>query len=279
MKVREIQAITTGMPTSDGAGVKMTRIIGTPNLPDLDPFLMLDVFKTENPDDYIAGFPPHPHRGFETVTYMLQGHMRHEDSLGNKGLLKPGGIQWMTAGRGIIHSEMPEQVEGAMQGFQLWVNLPGHAKMQVPSYQDFEPEDIPVETLENGTQIRAITGQTESGMTGAVQNTYVNPTYLDVHLPKDTDFVQKVGSEDNSFVFVIDGELEIGDLKRTLKKDNLGILTPGDYVQLTATGSDSRFILVSGQPIGEPIAKGGPFVMNTQDEIRQAFDDFRNNRF
>ena len=256
----------------------MTRIIGSPDLPDFDPFLMLDVFGTENPDDYIAGFPPHPHRGFETVTYMLQGYMRHEDSLGNKGLLKPGGVQWMTAGRGVIHSEMPEQVEGAMQGFQLWVNLPSHAKMQAPAYQDYEPEQIPVETWEDGSYIRVISGETERGTMGSVKNNYVHPTYLDVQLMDASELIQTVGKNENAFIYVIEGEIEVGELNRTVKQGNLAVLTAGNQIQLTAPQA-SRFILVSAEPIGEPVAKGGPFVMNTQGEIRQAFDDFRNNRF
>lgn len=277
MKTKEIQTVTHGMPASDGAGVKMTRMIGSPNLPDLDPFLMLDVFETENPNDYIAGFPPHPHRGFETVTYMLKGHMRHQDSMGNNGVLKPGGVQWMTAGRGVIHSEMPEQVEGAMQGFQLWVNLPSYAKMIEPDYQDFDPEEIPVES-DKGRQIRVITGKTEQGTVGAVENDYVHPTYLDVDLADSKTFEQTVGDNDNTFIFVINGQLSIGDLNRTLDVRQLAVLTKGDKVSVKANG-DTRFILVSGEPIGEPIAKGGPFVMNTQDEVRQAFADFRNNRF
>lgn len=277
---REIVQLTKGMAASDGAGVKMTRIIGTPELPDLDPFLMLDVFKTENPDDYIAGFPPHPHRGFETVTYMLKGQMRHEDHLGNKGLLRAGGVQWMTAGRGIIHSEMPEQTEGEMEGFQLWLNLPAKAKMTTPGYQDYDPEEMAVETWEDGSEIRVITGRTNHGTEGKVKNEYVRPLYLDVQLAAEADFRQKVGKSDTTFLYVIDGILSVGGEQRPVSVGQLAILSPGEEVTLNSTSDKgSRFILVSAKPIKEPIAKGGPFVMNTQEEVRQAFDDFRNNRF
>ncbi|MDX1795471.1 MAG: pirin family protein [Hydrogenovibrio sp.] len=279
MTQKEVRTISKGMPTSDGAGVKLTRMIGNPEIDFLDPFLMLDVFETENPEDYIAGFPPHPHRGFETVTYMLEGHMRHEDNLGNSGLLKPGGIQWMTAGRGIIHSEMPEQVNGMMRGFQLWINLPSHAKMQAPGYQDYDPEQIPLEIREDGSQIRVISGRTESGTEGPIRNTLVSPTYLDVTLVADAEFVQTVDAKDNSFLFVIDGAVSVGELKRSIPKRMLALLTQGDSLHLRAGADGARFLFVSGKPIGEPIAKAGPFVMNTQEELHQAFDDFRNNRF
>lgn len=279
MATKEIRMLTLGMPTSDGAGVKLTRLIGSPELNLLDPFLMLDRFETENPDDYIAGFPPHPHRGFETVTYMLEGTMRHEDNLGNNGLLKPGGIQWMTAGRGIIHSEMPEQVDGAMRGFQLWLNLPSHAKMQDPHYQDYDPDQLPVEKRDNGTEIRVISGETDQGTKGPIVNDWVKPTYFDISLPANTAFEQTLPDGDNSFIFMISGHLLVGEKQRQAKANSLAVLTQGDNVTLKTDEEPARFLLVSGQPLNEPIARGGPFVMNTQEEIRQAFSDFRQGRF
>jgi hypothetical protein len=279
MTIKEIRMLTLGMPTSDGAGVKLTRVIGSPELNMLDPFLMLDRFETENPEDYIAGFPPHPHRGFETVTYMLEGTMRHEDNLGNNGLLKPGGIQWMTAGRGIVHSEMPEQVDGAMRGFQLWINLPGHAKMQDPHYQDYDPEQLPVEVRDNGTEVRVISGQTDEGTQGPIVNDWVKPTYFDISLPANTDFTQTLSANDNSLLFVINGQIAVGEQQRIAKANSLAVLSQGDTLKVSAKDEGARFLLISGQPLNEPIARGGPFVMNTQEEIRQAFDDYRSGRF
>lgn len=276
---RELTSITAGMPASDGAGVKLTRIIGTPTLPDLDPFLMLDLFESDNPDDYIAGFPPHPHRGFETVTYILNGRMRHKDNMGHEGVIEPGGVQWMTAGRGVIHSEMPEQEEGLLKGFQLWINLPSHAKMQAPAYQEYDPQDIPLEQHDNGTLVRVISGRTAEGTQGPIDNQMVYPTYLDVTLPPNTDFEQALPMDDHAFVFVESGSLTVGDKASALKGRQLGILSAGESVRLSSAESETRFLLVSGQPLKEPVARGGPFVMNTQEEIAQAFDDFRNNRF
>ncbi|WP_024852030.1 pirin family protein [Hydrogenovibrio kuenenii] len=279
MATKEIRMLTLGMPTSDGAGVKLTRIIGSPELNFLDPFLMLDRFETENPEDYIAGFPPHPHRGFETVTYMLEGTMRHEDNLGNNGLLKPGGIQWMTAGRGIIHSEMPEQIDGAMRGFQLWINLPSHAKMQDPHYQDYDPEQLPVEIRDNGTEVRVISGKTDMGTQGPIVNDWVKPTYFDVSLPAEEMFEQTLSADDNSFLFVISGKVAVGEQGRIAKPSSLAVLTAGDKLVVKSVDDVARFLLISGQPLNEPIARGGPFVMNTQEEIRQAFSDFRQGNF
>lgn len=276
--MRTIEKRFRGMAVSDGAGVKMTRIIGTPELPDLDPFLMLDVFKTENPDDYIAGFPPHPHRGFETVTYMLKGKMRHKDHLGHEGLLVPGGVQWMTAGRGIIHSEMPEQTDGEMKGFQLWINLPGEAKMSEPGYQDYPPEDIPLERHDNGIEIRVVSGKTQTGTVGPIVNPYVNPIYLDVTLPETIEFTQPFTFDETAMVYMIEGQLEWMGQDQSLSAGELAILSEGDGMNVKAL-EDSRFLVIAGHPLKEPIAKGGPFVMNTQAEVRQAFDDFRNNRF
>ncbi|PLA74570.1 quercetin 2,3-dioxygenase [Hydrogenovibrio sp. SC-1] len=278
MTIKEITHITQGMPTADGAGVKLTRYIGTPELKELDPFLMLDFFESDNPDDYIAGFPPHPHRGFETVTYLLNGRMRHKDNQGNEGVVLPGGVQWMTAGSGVIHSEMPEQENGLLQGFQLWINLPSHAKMQDPQYQDFAPEAMPVEQHPH-SQIRVITGTTPNGTTGPVKNHYIDPLYFDVELDANQTFTQPFKSEDSQgFIFVIDGRLTIGEQNRPLKPKQLAVLSKGTELHVSAM-ENSRFLLIAGNPIQEPIARSGPFVMNTQAELKQAFDDFRNNRF
>ena len=276
--LRELAYVTPGVPASDGDGVRMTRIIGTPELNMLDPFLLLDAFGSDSPQDYIGGFPSHPHRGFETVTYLLAGRMRHKDNAGNEGVIEPGGVQWMTAGRGIVHSEMPEQENGLLMGFQLWVNLPARAKMTAPGYQEYPPEGVPLERRNDGTEVRVVAGTTSEGTVGAVINDWVKPTYLDVTLPAGLDFEQAVGADDNTFLYVIEGELLIGGLQKPLAHRALGVLGPGDRVQVS-TSSGARFLLVSAQPLNEPVARGGPFVMNTREEINQAFDDYRHNRF
>jgi len=278
MNTRELRQIVNGDQVSDGAGVQLKRIIGSPQLNMLDPFLMFDAFGSDRPQEYLAGFPPHPHRGFETVTYMLAGKMRHEDSAGNQGVIETGGVQWMTAGRGIIHSEMPEQEEGLLAGFQLWVNLPAAEKMNEPRYQERSAAEIPVETLENGTRIKVVAGQTDKGTEGVIDNPYVNPLYLHVALPADTRFEQHVPDGDNSFIYVIKGQLLIGDKQRPLKAGQLGVLEQGQSVRLSAEGS-SEFLLVSGQPLNEPVARGGPFVMNSREQVEQAFADYREGRF
>jgi redox-sensitive bicupin YhaK (pirin superfamily) len=277
--VRELLTSTPGLPASDGDGVKMTRIIGTNQLNTLDPFLLLDVFESDRPDDYIGGFPSHPHRGFETVTYLLAGRMRHKDSAGNEGVIEPGGVQWMTAGKGIVHSEMPEQENGLLKGFQLWVNLPASAKMSMPAYQEFAPAEVPLEQRANGTLIRVISGTTNEGTTGPVENHYVHPSYMDVTLPAGQSFEQTVGATDNAFIFVIEGELAVGQAQQSLGSKTLGILDTGNHISVTARTVETRFLLVSGQPLNEPIARGGPFVMNTRAEIHQAFEDFQNGQF
>lgn len=279
VKTRELVRTTPGIPASDGAGVELTRIIGSPDLNMLDPFLLLDSFESDQPQDYIGGFPDHPHRGFETVTYLLEGRMRHKDSAGNEGVIEPNGVQWMTAGKGIVHSEMPEQEDGLLMGFQLWVNLPKANKMTEPAYQEFTDAEIPLERRGNGTVVRVITGQTDEGTVGPVINSFVRPTYLDISLPAGERFEQSLDYNDNAFVFVIEGNLKIGEQSQSLGLRTLGILSGGDKVVITAGISDSRFLLVAGQPLNEPVARGGPFVMNTQQEIMQAFEDFRNNRF
>ncbi|MEJ2384619.1 MAG: pirin family protein [Xanthomonadales bacterium] len=274
---RAIVATTPGVPASDGAGVRMTRIIGSPQLDMLDPFLLLDCFESDRPEDYIGGFPSHPHRGFETVTYLLAGRMRHKDNAGNEGVIEPGGVQWMTAGRGIVHSEMPEQEDGLLRGFQLWVNLPARAKMTAPGYQEFAPEGVPLEQHEDGTRIRVVAGTTAAGTVGAVRNDWVQPLYLDVTLPANGAFEQPVDTGATAFLFVIDGAVAVGN--RRLERRLLGVFGPGDRITVTAGEGGARFLLVAAQPLNEPVARGGPFVMNTRDEVLQAFDDFRNNRF
>jgi len=277
--VRELVTTTPGMPATDGDGVRMTRVIGSQELNMLDPFLLLDAFESDQPQDYIGGFPSHPHRGFETVTYLLAGRMRHKDSAGNEGVIEPGGVQWMTAGKGIVHSEMPEQEDGMLMGFQLWVNLPATAKMSEPAYQEFPPSETPLERRDNGTEIRVIAGTTSEGTAGVVKNELVHPTYLDVSLPAGQVFSQDVDAADNAFLFVIDGELKVGDQQQALGRRMLGILGEGRRVSVTAGPESARFLLVSAQPLNEPVARGGPFVMNTKEEIMQAFDDYKHNRF
>jgi len=278
-QVRELLTSTQGQPAADGAGVKLTRIIGTQALNVLDPFLLLDAFESDRPDDYIGGFPSHPHRGFETVTYLLAGRMRHKDNAGNEGVIEPGGVQWMTAGRGIVHSEMPEQEDGLLMGFQLWVNLPASAKMASPGYQEFPPAKVPLEARSNGAAIRVISGVTDEGTRGPVENHYVNPVYMDVMLPAGQTFGQAIAPGNNTFIFVIDGELLVGNDRKPLGRRTLGILGDGNRAVAEAAGHKTRFLLVSGQPLNEPIARGGPFVMNTREEIVQAFDDYQSGRF
>ncbi|MBE0469789.1 MAG: pirin family protein [Methyloprofundus sp.] len=276
--IRELQTLTSGIATSDGDGVKMTRIIGSPELNMLDPFLLFDAFESEQANDYIGGFPDHPHRGFETVTYLLAGRMRHKDSAGHEGVIETGGVQWMTAGKGIIYSEMPEQEEGLLQGFQLWINLPAKQKMQAPAYQEFTAAEIAVERLANGTEIRVIAGVTNQGTTGAVMNHWLNPLYMDVTLPKNQIFEQTVNSEANVFIYIIDGELMVGESMRTIGRRKMGVLREGEQVRAKANKT-TRFLLLAAQPLNEPVARGGPFVMNTKAEVLQAFDDFKHNTF
>lgn len=277
-QIRELREVTSGLPTTDGDGVKMTRVIGTPELNMLDPFLLFDAFESDQLQDYIGGFPDHPHRGFETVTYLLAGRMRHKDSAGHEGIIEAGGAQWMTAGSGIVHSEMPEQEDGLLQGFQLWVNLPASKKMQAPAYQEFPADKIAVEQLVNGAEIRVIAGTTNHGTTGPVTNTYVDPVYMDVALPEGQVFEQTVGKEDNAFIFVIKGELSVGDSQKKIGHRIMGILGEGEQIIVTAD-KETHFLLASARPLNEPVARGGPFVMNTKAEVLQAFEDFQNNRF
>lgn len=277
-KICELNRLIKGSPTSDGDGVKLTRMIGTSELDMLDPFVLFDVFESNQAQDYMGGFPDHPHRGFETVTYLLAGRMYHKDSAGHEGLIEPGGVQWMTAGKGIIHSEMPEQEEGFLQGFQLWVNLPADQKMKTPAYQEFSANEIAFERLKNGTEIRVIAGTTNTGLSGAVAEHPVNPIYMDISLPKGNKFEQNLSAEANAFIFVIDGEISIGNLKSKVAHRQLGVLDKGEQVTIIAN-KNTHFLLIAGSPLNEPVARGGPFVMNTKAEVLQAFEDYDNNLF
>ena len=265
-----------GRATSDGAGVSLTRVIGTGQLPALDPFLMLDEFGSDRPGDYIAGFPSHPHRGFETVTYMLDGRMRHKDNHGNEGLLTPGAVQWMTAGRGIVHSEMPEQEEGMMRGFQLWVNLPAKDKMGAPAYQEFAPDLIPVARPSTGVDVKLIAGRIGE-VEGPVKQPATDPTYFDLALEAGASFEHALPSGHNVFAYIYEGEVASGE--SVAGKGELLVFGAGDGVRFDGRAERSRLILVAGRPIGEPVARYGPFVMNTQAEIMQAVQDFQAGRF
>lgn len=275
-KIRKVEQLVTGMPATDGAGVELVRVIGQPRLMDLDPFLLLDAFRSDNPDDYIAGFPPHPHRGFETVTYLLDGRMRHRDNAGNEGVIEPGGIQWMTAGKGIVHSEMPEQENGNLEGFQLWINLPASHKMTEPAYQEHDAANIPLEQRP-GTEIRVITGRTSQGTEGPVTQPLTNPLYLDITLDADTKFSESLPEAHNAFVYVVKGSLSLDS--KTLERDQLAVLSKGDLLNLKSSSDGARFLLVAGKPLGEPVVRGGPFVMNTREELQQAFADYQSGRF
>jgi redox-sensitive bicupin YhaK (pirin superfamily) len=278
VSARSVTSVIRGTPTSDGAGVRLTRVIGGPVLPDLDPFLLLDEFGSDSPDDYIAGFPDHPHRGFETVTYMLDGRMRHRDNQGNSGLLGPGSIQWMTAGRGIVHSEMPEQEEGLMRGFQLWVNLPASDKMTEPRYQDIAASDIPEVELGSGVRVRVLSGQFDD-VTGPVAGVAVQPLYLDIELPAAASLSPALPELHTAFLYVFEGSLVAGATKETVNKHELAVLEEGTEVPLVSGADGARTILVAGKSIGEPVARYGPFVMNTREELQQAFEDFSAGRF
>lgn len=270
---------TPGIPASDGDGVRLTRIVGSPEVDMIDPFLLLDAFESDQPDDYMGGFPDHPHRGFETVTYLLAGRMRHKDSAGHEGVIEPGGVQWMTAGRGIVHSEMPEQENGLLSGFQLWVNLPASDKMMAPAYQEFPAAEIPVETLASGGTVKVISGQTDQGTVGPVKNKLTDPLYVDVHLEQNETFEQKVATTHGGFVYVIEGGVKVGSNNAELPAKTLGVLGDGDKVEITAGDKASRFLLIAGKRINEPVARGGPFVMNTKQEILQAFQDYQQGKF
>ena len=277
-KTRGVERIINGQFVMDGAGVKLHRVLTGPLQRRLDPFLMLDAFGSDKPGDYIAGFPEHPHRGFETVTYMLKGRMRHRDSGGNEGLITDGGVQWMTAGRGVAHSEMPEQNEGLMEGFQLWLNLPARDKMTDPWYRDIPAEEVPRFTLEGGVTVQVIAGSTH-GVDGAVQREATQPLYLDLAIPAGVTVEQPIPAGHNAFVYVFRGEAVIEG--KAVASGRMAILdnAPGaDGVRIKAT-EPTRLLVLAGRPLNEPIAQYGPFVMNTQEELYQAVEDFRNGRF
>ena len=274
---RAVEQIVTGQATSDGDGVKLTRVLTQALQRRLDPFLMLDAFGTDNPGDYIGGFPDHPHRGFETISYMLAGRLRHRDSAGNEGLLQPGGVQWMTAGRGVIHSELPEQDSGAMEGFQLWLNLAAKDKLRAPWYRDVQSAEIPEFVTPDGVTVRVIAGASH-GVAGAMQRDTTEPLYLDLHLPAGARFSQAVAAYFNAFVYVYRGEVTIGE--RSVVDQRMAVLQNRDGTDgvILQARMASRLLLIAGQPLNEPIAQYGPFVMNTQQEIVEAVQDFQAGR-
>ncbi len=271
---RRVEQLVAGQETSDGAGVRLTRVLTNNLQRRLDPFLMLDAFGSDNPDDYIAGFPDHPHRGFETVTYMIAGRMLHRDSAGHEGLLQNGGVQWMTAGRGVIHSEIPQQEEGVMEGFQLWLNLHSSEKMIQPWYRDFQDTDLPKVVTSDGVAVTVIAGESH-GVEGAVRRDITDPLYLDIHLPAGANFSQSVPPGHNAFIYVYRGEVSVAGNRVPSKR--MAILAndaQADGIVIEAS-SDAKVLLIAGRPLREPIAQYGPFVMNTEAEIYQALSDFR----
>ena len=277
-QARGVERLVQGQDTQDGAGVRLTRVLSHELQTRLDPFLMLDAFGSDNPGEYIAGFPNHPHRGFETVTYMIAGRMRHKDSGGHEGLLQNGGVQWMTAGRGLIHSEMPEQEEGMMEGFQLWLNLPAKNKLCEPWYKDVQSEEIPEVSTPEGVLIRVIAGQSH-GTNGAIQREYTEPLYLDLHFPNTNGalFEQALPTSHHAFIYVYRGSAEVlqNDNATTVPIKRMAILTNGGDGLVLRAKANTRAIVIAGKPLNEPIAQYGPFVMNTREELVQAVDDFR----
>lgn len=274
-QTRRVVHVSRGMPAEDGAGVKLTRLVGTPEIPDLDPMLMLDTFRSDNPNDYIAGFPPHPHRGFETVSYMIHGRLQHRDNKGGEGLITDGGVQWMTAGRGVVHSEMPAQTGGAMFGFQLWLNLPARDKMMTPWYRDIRADEIPSVKLANDVSARIVAGEL-GDVKGPGPERPTAPLIADVSAAGA--FAVSIPEGHNAFLYVIAGKGTLGAHKRAVTEGDLAILSDRGALDGAADGS-LRFLLVAGKPIREPIAKYGPFVMNTQNELRQAVNDYQRGLF
>ena len=275
---RRIVYLTPGMPTEDGAGVKLTRLVGTPELPDLDPMLMLDTFRSDDPNDYIAGFPPHPHRGFETVSYMIKGRLQHRDNKGGEGLITDGGVQWMTAGKGVVHSEMPAQTGGAMFGFQLWLNLPAREKMSAPWYRDIRAEDIPTVALPGGASVKLVAGMIgETKGPGPERATA--PLIADVTIPASANLSLPIPDGHNAFLYLFEGTLSLGEDRRAVSTGELAVLSDTGTLTAAAAAHSARFLLVAGKPLREPIAKYGPFVMNTQDQLRQAVRDFQRGLF
>lgn len=278
--LRQVLDVHVGQPTSDGAGVRLIRVFGGPGVERFDPFLMLDEFGSVNPNDYIAGFPPHPHRGFETVTYMLEGRMRHEDHMGNVGLLGSGGVQWMTAARGVIHSEMPEQEEGAMRGFQLWLNLPAKSKLGDAAYDDIQPERIPRRVTPGGVTVIAIAGEFDDGQTqlaGAVQRPDTEPLYLDLHLPAGATVSPKIPDGHRALLYVYEGQAQVEGQPQAVEAGRLARLSEQGELRLSSANG-CRLLLIAGKPLNEPIVQYGPFVMNSREEIEQAVRDFHANR-
>jgi redox-sensitive bicupin YhaK (pirin superfamily) len=283
MPARTLQRIVESVETSDGAGVRLRRGLGQTPFARLDPFLMLDHFSTDNADDYVAGFPSHPHRGFETVTYMIYGHMRHEDHLGHVGDLRSGGVQWMTAGRGVIHSEMPQQEQGRMRGFQLWINLPAAEKMKPAAYREIPAERIPVAALPGGGTVKLVAGtlvRDGERTDGPIQGLSTEPFYADVDLPRGASVTVPLPAGHNAFAYVFEGSIDVGPAgtARPLASHRAGILTDGDEVTLTGGPAGGRALLLAGRPIREPVVQWGPFVMNTKDEILQAIRDYEAGR-
>ena len=279
---REITRVIPGVLTSDGAGVRLRRSLGGQDRQRLDPFLMLDEFSSNDPNDYVAGFPPHPHRGFETVTYMLEGHMLHQDHLGNRGHLKTGGVQWMTAGRGIIHSEMPQQESGAMRGFQLWINLPAQEKMKPAGYRDIQDDAIPRANLLGGGLLKVIAGEYRDSrgeiIRGPIHGLSTEPLFFDIHLQPHESFVNSLPGTHNAFIYVYEGGLKVGSAPQAAPKQSALILGEGDQFSIVATEQGAKAIVLAAKPLHEPIVQHGPFVMNTREEIEQAIDDYQNNR-
>lgn len=276
-QARRVERLIAGQPTSDGAGVKLTRVLTQDLQRRLDPFLMLDAFGSDNPDDYIAGFPDHPHRGFETITYMIAGRMLHRDSAGHEGLLENGGVQWMTAGRGVIHSEIPQQEAGVMEGFQLWLNLPGRDKMSAPWYRDFQNAELPQFTTPEGVAVTVIAGDSH-GVQGAVTREATAPVYLDLHFQADAAFSQALPATHNAFVYVYRGEVSISGQRVPAGRMALLANTAGSDGVVMEAAAGAKALLIAGRPLNEPIAQYGPFVMNTKEEIYQALNDFRDGR-
>ena len=281
LRLRGIERSVRGMATSDGAGVKLTRVIGTPLMQRIDPFLMLDEFRSDDPDEYLAGFPDHPHRGFETITYMISGRFRHKDNHGHEGILESGGAQWMTAGRGIVHSEMPEQKEGLAWGFQLWLNLPASDKMCEPTYKDLQPWDIPVAKLPGGAEARVLAGRV-GDVEGSIQGRATTPLYVDVSIPAGGSATLSVPRGLAGFVYPFEGGVRVpgSGVTRELRRGELGVLADdGDDLRIEALDGPARVLVVAGKPLREPVVQYGPFVMNTREQIEQAFADFRSGKF
>ncbi len=276
-EARRVVYVTQGMPAEDGAGVKLTRLVGTPELPDLDPMLMLDTFRSDDPNDYIAGFPPHPDRGFETVSYMVHGRLQHKDNKGGEGLVTDGGVQWMTAGRGVVHSEMPAQTGGAMFGFQLWLNLPASEKMTAPWYRDIRAEDIPTVALPGGASVKLVAGLI-GDTKGPGPERATAPLIADITVPAQASLDLPIPAGHNAFLYLFEGAMTLAD-GQGLKAGDLAVLSDNGTLAGKASAKDARFLLVAGKPLREPVAKYGPFVMNTQDQLREAVNDFQRGLF